>query len=86
MRPRLPTICFLLAWKMVIGAAIKFSNSTMAVIFPVSQVVIAHKGPTGRLEFVSTIARDITDYKQLEAQMQAQLNHDPRTERGIAAA
>ena len=41
---------------------------------PVSQVVIAHKGPTGRLEFVSTIARDITDHKQLEAQMQAQLN------------
>ena len=41
---------------------------------PVSQVVIAHKGPTGRLEFVSTIARDITDRKQSETQMQAQLN------------
>ena len=40
---------------------------------PVSQVVIAHKGQNGRLEFLSTIARDITERKQLDAQMQEQL-------------
>lgn len=40
---------------------------------PVSQVVIAHKGQDGRLDFLSTIARDITGRKQLEAQMQEQL-------------
>ena len=39
----------------------------------VSQVVIAHKGDDGKLNFLSTIARDITERKQLEAQMQQQL-------------
>ena len=40
---------------------------------PVSQVVIAHRGQNGRLDFLSTIARDITERKQLDAQMQEQL-------------
>ncbi|MGH2730185.1 MAG: PAS domain S-box protein, partial [Actinomycetota bacterium] len=36
---------------------------------PVSQVVVAHKAPTGGVEFVSTIARDITEQKRLEEQL-----------------
>ena len=36
----------------------------------VSQVLIAHKSSTGRLEFMSTIARDIRGQKRLEAQFQ----------------
>ena len=35
---------------------------------PVSQVLIAHKSPTGGVEFLSTIARDIREQKRLEEQ------------------
>ncbi|MEK6814630.1 MAG: ATP-binding protein [Nitrospirota bacterium] len=35
---------------------------------PVSQVIIAHKAPDGSVEFLSTIARDITERKNLETQ------------------
>jgi PAS domain S-box-containing protein len=35
--------------------------------FPVSQVVVAHKGSGGRLLFLSTIVRDITERKLAEA-------------------
>ncbi len=35
---------------------------------PVSQVIIAHKAPDGSVEFFSTIARDITERRNLEAQ------------------
>jgi len=34
---------------------------------PVSQVIIAHKGADGAVEFLSTIMRDITERKQAEA-------------------
>ncbi|WP_392408366.1 PAS domain S-box protein [Chlorogloeopsis fritschii PCC 9212] len=34
---------------------------------PVSQLVIAHKSPDGRIKLLSTIARDITQQKQIEA-------------------
>ncbi len=40
---------------------------------PVSQVVVAHREQNGQLGFLSTIARDITERKQLDAQMQEQL-------------
>lgn len=36
---------------------------------PVSQVIIAHKTASGVLEFVSTIARDISEHKQLEEKL-----------------
>ena len=38
-------------------------------LIPVSQVIIAHKSLGGNLEFVSTIARDLTEYKKLQAQL-----------------
>lgn len=34
---------------------------------PVSQVIMSHKSPSGDIEFISTIARDITESKQAEA-------------------
>ncbi|MDO8680803.1 MAG: EAL domain-containing protein [Acidobacteriota bacterium] len=34
---------------------------------PISQVIIAHKGADGSVEYLSTIARDITERKQAEA-------------------
>jgi PAS domain S-box-containing protein len=33
---------------------------------PASQVILAHKGPNGEVEFLSTIARDITERKRAE--------------------
>ena len=36
---------------------------------PVSQVVLAHKSPSGEVEFISTIARDITDIKAAEQRL-----------------
>ena len=38
-------------------------------LIPVSQVIIAHRSSDGNLEFVSTIARDLTEYKKLQAQL-----------------
>ncbi len=41
---------------------------------PVSQVILAHKGPDGTVRFLSTIARDLTDWKRAEEQLrQAQM-------------
>jgi signal transduction histidine kinase len=34
---------------------------------PVSQVILAHKDPTGQMQFFSTIARDISDMKEAQA-------------------
>ncbi|MCC5636737.1 PAS domain S-box protein [Nostoc sp. CHAB 5844] len=39
---------------------------------PVSQVLIAHKNEQGEVEFFSTIARDIRDRQQIEAQLRQQ--------------
>ncbi|OCQ89787.1 PAS domain-containing sensor histidine kinase [Nostoc sp. MBR 210] len=39
---------------------------------PVSQVMIAHKNEQGEIEFLSTIARDIRDRLQIEAQLRQQ--------------
>jgi two-component system, cell cycle sensor histidine kinase and response regulator CckA len=36
---------------------------------PVSQVIIAHKTSEGKLEFVSTIMRDVTERRRLEARL-----------------
>jgi len=35
---------------------------------PTSQVIVAHKSPTGELQYLSTIARDLTEHRRLEEQ------------------
>ncbi len=40
--------------------------TTKGKVVPVSQVIIAHKDSSGAVDFFSTIARDITDQKNLE--------------------
>jgi diguanylate cyclase (GGDEF)-like protein len=42
-------------------------------------VVLAHRGDDGRIEFYSTIARDITERKQHEAELRHQATHDTLT-------
>ena len=42
---------------------------------PVSQVIIAHRGSDGSVEYLSTIARDITQGKDAEQQIRGQLEH-----------
>ena len=46
---------------------------------PVSQVIIAHRGPGGEIRFFSTIARDIRERKTYEARLQYLANYDPLT-------
>ena len=46
---------------------------------PVSQVILAHRSPEGKVEFLATIMRDISDRKQLEAQLAYLAHHDPLT-------
>ncbi|HMG58349.1 MAG TPA: diguanylate cyclase, partial [Burkholderiales bacterium] len=46
---------------------------------PVSQVIIAHRGPDGEIRFFSTIARDIRERKAYEARLQYLANYDPLT-------
>ena len=36
-------------------------------VIPVSQVIVAHKDPTGQIKFLSTIARDITERQRTDA-------------------
>jgi len=42
---------------------------------PVMQVILAHNGPEGTLEYLSTISRDITERKQAEEKIRRQLDH-----------
>ena len=46
---------------------------------PVSQVIIAHRGPEGEIRFFSTIARDIRERKAYEAKLQYLAHHDALT-------
>ena len=46
---------------------------------PVSQVIIAHRGPNGEIRFFSTIARDIRERKAYEARLLYLANYDPLT-------
>jgi diguanylate cyclase (GGDEF)-like protein/PAS domain S-box-containing protein len=45
----------------------------------VSQVILAHKTPEGKVEFLATVIRDISDRKRLKAQLAYLANHDPLT-------
>jgi diguanylate cyclase (GGDEF)-like protein/PAS domain S-box-containing protein len=45
----------------------------------VSQVIIAHRKANGNVEYLSTIARDITDRKHYESQILHMANRDPLT-------
>jgi len=38
-------------------------------LLPTSQVVVAHRGPTGRISHVSTVARDLSSYKRAEEEL-----------------
>jgi two-component sensor histidine kinase len=40
---------------------------------PVSQVIMSHKSPGGKIEYLSTIMRDITERKEAEEQIKASL-------------
>ncbi|MBM2826488.1 MAG: response regulator receiver modulated sensor-containing diguanylate, partial [Dehalococcoidia bacterium] len=46
---------------------------------PVSLVTVAHRSPNGPVEFLSYIARDITERKNLEDRLVHLANHDPLT-------
>lgn len=46
---------------------------------PVSKVIIAHRGPEGEVQFLSTIARDISERKQLEHELAYRASHDALT-------
>lgn len=43
---------------------------------PVSQVLLAHHDASGKVEYLSTIARDISERKRFEAELQHQATHD----------
>jgi diguanylate cyclase (GGDEF)-like protein/PAS domain S-box-containing protein len=49
-------------------------------VIPVSQVLIAHRGPEGNVRFFSTIARDISERKAYEARIQYLANYDALTD------
>ncbi|MES2626432.1 MAG: diguanylate cyclase, partial [Pseudomonadota bacterium] len=46
---------------------------------PVSQVIIAHKGESGEVEYFSYMARDIRDRKAFENRIEHLANYDPLT-------
>ena len=46
---------------------------------PVSQVILAHRGTAGEVEYLSTIARDISERKRFEAQLRHRATHDALT-------
>ncbi|MGD8592798.1 MAG: EAL domain-containing protein [Gammaproteobacteria bacterium] len=47
---------------------------------PVSQVVLAHKDTSGHIEYFSLTARDISERKRFEAQLNHQATHDGLTD------
>ncbi|HAD03232.1 MAG TPA: hypothetical protein DCF93_00725 [Desulfuromonas sp.] len=52
---------------------------------PVSQVIIAHKAPDGSVEYLSTIARDITKRKEHEARLQREVAERRQAEGEVRA-
>lgn len=49
---------------------------------PVSQVIVAHRAPDGSVEFLSTVARDLTERKSPEGDLSCQREGVPRREAG----
>ncbi|MCW5624714.1 MAG: EAL domain-containing protein [Burkholderiales bacterium] len=54
-------------------------RSTDGTEIAVSEIVIAHRSPSGRLVYLSTIARDIRDRKQIEERLAHLAQYDPLT-------
>jgi len=52
---------------------------------PISQVIIAHKGSDGSVEYLSTIARDITKLKEQEARLQSEVAERRQAEEEVRA-
>lgn len=50
-------------------------------VIPVSQLIIAHKLPDGEIEFLSTIMRDLTEYKRREEEKAAMKERLYRTQK-----
>ena len=46
---------------------------------PVSLVFLAHRDDEGHLEYISSVARDISERKEFEATLEHQATHDPLT-------
>lgn len=46
---------------------------------PVSQIVLAHRNNRNDIEYLSTVARDISERKRFEAELQHQVTHDRLT-------
>lgn len=46
---------------------------------PISQIILSHKSPEGSLEFISTVARDITEHKRAEEKIKHIAFHDALT-------
>ncbi|ALP52228.1 response regulator receiver protein [Candidatus Tenderia electrophaga] len=54
-------------------------HSTQGREIPVSQVMLVHANESGTVEYLSMIARDITERKRFEAELQHQATHDGLT-------
>lgn len=52
---------------------------TDEIEIPVSQVLLVHRDTAGNVEYLSTIARDISERKRFEAELQHQATHDTLT-------
>jgi diguanylate cyclase (GGDEF)-like protein len=52
---------------------------TLGREIPVSQVIIAHKTEDGHVEFIASVARDISEGKRLEEALRHQATHDSLT-------
>ena len=73
-------------WRSAVRAAVSggaWSGETTAHLpggeRPVSQVVVAHRGEDGGVAFLSTVARDMSDRKELEERLAHLANHDSLT-------
>lgn len=53
--------------------------SAAAGVIPLSQVILAHRAADGHVEFLSTVARDISERKRMESQLVHIAGHDALT-------
>jgi len=59
------------------GESVLLSRSGKEI--PVSQVILAHKAPDGSVDYLSMIARDVSERKAQTAALEYQANHDALT-------